>query len=132
MEKQIVLRMFGIRIPSYRGSTHLCLQLKSPNWSVAFLFIQARVNVAGVNVDLQNLGSENLPAQGPRIGGRAGVFEDKEGVASPLSWISPLRKFFNLLISTLGMIAKHFVFCRFPVKMNRIRKLKNRKTCQEQ
>ena len=31
-------------------------------------------------------------------------------------------------ISTLGMVAKNFVFCRPPVKMNRTQKLKNKKT----
>ena len=31
----------------------------------------------------------------------------------------------DLNISTLGMVAKNFVFCRPPVKMNRTKKLKN-------
>ena len=31
------------------------------------------------------------------------------------------------LISTLGMVAKNFVFCRPPVKMNRTKKLKKKK-----
>ena len=37
-----------------------------------------------------------------------------------------------LHISILGMVARNFVFCRCSVKMNRTKKTKNQKTCQEQ
>ena len=48
--------------------------------------------------------------------------------ASPANWKKPALSAPVLFISTLGMVAKHFVFCRPPVKMNRTKKLKKKST----